>query len=106
MEMWFTVGFFISDFNFYGDVFLEGCWVRRAFKTEQLVTEYVWMWGFLFLMGILYTTMFALMRGWFLVDNTSSHWYNNWMPKHGDGEPVEETQEEKDSKAIANLLLL
>ena len=80
--------------------------MRTAFKAEQLVTEYIWLWGSSFLMGILYTTMFAVMRGWFIVENHTWHWYKNYMPRDGDDEPVEETEEEKDSKAIANLLLL
>ena len=80
--------------------------MRTAFKTEQLVTEYIWLWGSLILMGIFYTTMFAVMRGWFIVDNSTWHWYKNYGPRDDNGEPVEETEEEKDSKAIANLLLL
>jgi len=70
---------------------------------EQLVTEYVWLWGALLLMAILYTIMFAVMRGWFIVENGVWYWYQNYQPTF---EAVEETQEEQESRAIANLLLL
>jgi len=80
--------------------------VRTAFKTEQLVTEYIWLWGSLFFMIILYTIMFAVLRGWIIVDNAGWHWYKNYIPRDDDGAPVEETEDEKDSKAVANLLLL
>jgi len=57
-------------------------------------------------MTILYTIMFAVMRGWFIVDNGVWYWYRNYTPRYDTGQPVEELQEEKESKAIANLLLL
>ena len=69
-----TVRFSSSDPDFYVDVVLVGCWVRTAFRTDQLVTEYLWLWGSLFFMAILYTIMFAVMRGWFLIDNGAWHW--------------------------------
>jgi len=72
---------------------------------EQLVTEYVWLWGALLLMVILYTIMFAVMRGWFIVENGVWYWYKNYQPTSEARQPVEETQEEQESKAIANLLL-
>ena len=56
-------------------------------------------------MGILYTIMFAVMRGWFIVDN-GIHWYKDYNPSdRADSEEVE-TEEEKEMKAIANLMLL
>jgi len=52
----------------------------------------------------LYIVMFVVMRGWLIVDNGVWHWYK---PRDdGAGQPDEETQEERDSKAISNLLLL
>jgi hypothetical protein len=57
-------------------------------------------------MAILYTIMFAVMRGWFIVENGVWYWYKNYLPTYGARQPVEETQVEKDSKAMANLLLL
>jgi len=50
--------------------------------------------------------MFVVMRGWFIVDNGVWYWYKNYIPKGDGGQLVEETQEEKESKAIANMLLL
>jgi hypothetical protein len=50
--------------------------------------------------------MFVVMRGWFIVDNGVWYWHKNYMPTNNTSQLVEETQEEKDSKAIANLLLL
>jgi len=55
-------------------------------------------------MAILYTIMFAVMRGWFIIDN-GIHWYNNYNPSDNGLEEVE-TEEEKEMKAIANLMLL
>ena len=71
---------------------------------EQLVTEYLWVWGAAFLMAILYFTMFVVMRGWFIVDN-GVYWYKTYRQRYGTVKRVEETQDEKDSKAIANLML-
>jgi len=88
------------------DVFLKGCWVKQEFTVLQLVTEYIWLWASLILMAILYTIMCVVMRGWFIVDNGAWYWYKNYMPRHGADQPVEETEEEQESKAIANMLLL
>jgi len=52
----------------------------------------------------LYTIMFAVMRGWFVVDN-GIHWYKNYNPSDK-GQEEGETEEEKEMKAIANLMLL
>ena len=83
---------------------VQGCFVRKGFKTEQLVTEYLWMWTAAFLMAILYFTMFVVMRGWFIVDK-GVHWYKTYNWRQDADKSVEETQDEKDSKAIANLML-
>ena len=85
-EFWFSTGQLFS---------LKGCWIKSEFKTEQIVTEYLWVWLAAFLMAILYTIMFAVMRGWLNID------------KDGAGQPAEtETEEDRESKAIANLMLL
>ena len=55
-------------------------------------------------MGVLYTIMFAVMRGWFIIDN-GIHWYKNYNPSDPGLEEIE-TEDEKEMKAIANLLLL
>jgi hypothetical protein len=49
--------------------------------------------------------MFIVMRGWFVIN--SSVWDSNrsYLPRYGTGQHLEEMQEEKDSKAMANLLL-
>jgi len=93
---------FCSLLSYQFDV--QGCFVRQGFVTEQLVTEYLWVWGAAFLMAILYFTMFVVMRGWFIVDN-GVYWYKTYRRMYGNVQPVEETQDEKDSKAIANLML-
>jgi len=98
---------FIAHVNerFYGSVGYW-CWVRNVFKTEQLVTTYIWQWSALVFMAIFYTIMFAVLRGWFIVENGVWYWYKTYLQTYGARQPVEETEEEKDSKAIANLLLL
>jgi len=50
--------------------------------------------------------MFAVMRELIIVENGVWYWYRNHTPRSGAGRAAEKTQEEKDSKAIANLLLL
>jgi len=106
MEMWGIVSCVFSDCSpLFVDVFLKGCWVRKEFTALQLATEYIWLWVSLGL-TILYTIMFAVMRGWFIFDNGVWYWYRNYMPGHDDVQPVEEPQDEKESKAIANMLLL
>ena len=87
------------------DVFLKACGIRVEFKMERLIAQNMWVWMSLLLTTILYTIMFVVMRGWFIVDN-GVWYYRNYIPTYGAGQPVEETQQEKDSKAVANLLLL
>ena len=55
-------------------------------------------------MAVLYFTMFVVMRGWFIVDN-GVYLYKTYRRRYGIIKPVEETQDEKYSKAIANLML-
>ena len=83
---------------------VQGCFVQKGFKTEQLITEYLWIWGAAFLMAVLYFAMFVVMREWFIVDN-GVYWYKTYRRRYGTVKRVEETQDEKDSKAIANLML-
>ena len=70
----------------------------------MIMTEYLWVWMAAAVMVILYTIMFTVIRGWFIVDN-GIHWYKNYNPGHTGQEEIE-TEEEKEMKAIANLLLL
>lgn len=81
-----------------------GCWIEKPFKTEQVVTEYLWVWTAGVVMAILYTIMFVVIRGWFIIDN-GVHWYKNYKPSYPNA-PEVETDEEKQTKAIANLMLL
>ena len=55
-------------------------------------------------MAILYTIMFAVMRGWFNIDN-GIHWHENYNSSQ-EGVEEMETEEEKKMKEIANLMLL
>jgi hypothetical protein len=56
------------------------------------------------LMAILYVIMFVVMRGWFIIDN-GVYWHKNYRRRHSTVKPVEETQDERYSKMIANLML-
>jgi len=71
------------------------------------VTEYLWVWVAGFVMILLYGIMFLVMRGWFIIDD-GIHWHKSYAPSHlTTSKEIEiETEEEKTSKAIANLLLL
>jgi hypothetical protein len=85
-------------------IHISGCWISDDFKTEKIVTEYLWVWLAAVVMTILYSVMFAVMRGWFIIDN-GIHWYKNYNPSDIEKEEIE-TEEGKEMKAIANLLLL
>jgi len=74
--------------------------------TEQLVTQYLWLWVSCIIVIILYAIMSAVMREFIIIENGVWYWYKNRTPRSGAGRPAEETGEEKDSKATANLLLL
>ncbi|KAF8149493.1 hypothetical protein B0H34DRAFT_189084 [Crassisporium funariophilum] len=79
------------------------CWIVPEFKTEQIVTEYLWVWIAGFSMAILYTIMFLVIRGWFIIDN-GIHWHKTYEPvQEGAWEP--ETEEDKETKLIANSML-
>ncbi|KAH9484864.1 hypothetical protein JR316_0001766 [Psilocybe cubensis] len=80
------------------------CWILQEFKTEQIVTEYLWVWSAGILMVILYGIMFVVMRGWVILDDEGVHWYRNYRPQHANL-AVPETEEDKVSKEIANLML-
>ena len=51
----------------------------------------------------LYSIMFAVIRGWLVVDN-GIHWYKNYNPSDK-REEEGATEEDKEMKAIANLML-
>ena len=70
----------------------------------MILTEYIWTWLAAVLMAILYTIMYAVMRGWFIIDN-GIHWHENYNSSQQGVEEME-TEEEKDMKEIANLMLL
>jgi hypothetical protein len=55
-------------------------------------------------MIVLYTIMFLVIRGWFIIDN-GIHWHKNYNA-NGSNDAEPETDEEKQTKAIANLMLL
>jgi len=55
-------------------------------------------------MAILYTIMYAVLRGWLIVDR-GIHWYKNYNPSYSGKEEVE-TEEEKNMKEVARMLLL
>ena len=102
----------VSHVSFCGPVSyqidVKGCFVRTGFKTEQITSEYLWVWMAALLMTILYIVMFIVMREWVIVDEDGVwHWHKNYRLRHPLGAlgAVEETQDEKDSKATANLLL-
>ena len=60
------------------------------------MTEYLWVWLAAFVMGILYTIMFLVMRRLVII--------GTWG--HGTGQPAEmETEEGEGSNAVAKLML-
>jgi len=82
------------------------CWILSNFTAEQIVTEYLWVWIALIVMAILYPVMYVVMKGWFVVDDEGGwHWYKNYKPAYIGQPPVVETEEEKETKAVASLML-
>ena len=70
----------------------------------MIVTEYLWVWVAGGVMAILYTIMFAVIHGWFIIDD-GIHWYENYNLNHRRVEKIE-SEDEKEMKAIAKLMLL
>ena len=70
----------------------------------MIATEYLWEWVAAIIMAFLYTIMFVVMRGWFVIDD-GIYWYKNYNLNHK-GEEEMETEDEKEMKVIANLMLL
>jgi len=88
--------------------FLAGCDVKTRFRTEQLSTKYIWVWGSLCFMALIYTVIFAVMREWVIVENGVWYWYRNYdadQPAQGPEEdkPAQGPEEEND---IAKIFLL
>lgn len=81
-----------------------GCWIPSRFRTEQLLSEYLWVWLAAFSMIILYGIMFLVMRGFILIEN-GIHWRTSKNRVHLDLDEAE-TEDERETRAIANLLLL
>jgi hypothetical protein len=47
--------------------------------------------------------MYVVLKRWFIVDDNGVwHWHNNYVDP---GQPIEETEGERESKAIASLML-
>src|SRR5260221_13441009 len=42
----------------------KGCWIKPNYLAAQIVTEYLWVWLAGFVMLVLYSINFLLMRGW------------------------------------------
>ena len=90
--------------HFFYQVDVKGCFVRKGFLKEQITSEYLWLWIAGFLMTILYFIMFLVMREWFIVDEYGVwHWHKNYRLRHPGA--LQAVEGERDSRAIANLLL-
>ncbi|KAG2016373.1 hypothetical protein CC2G_009544 [Coprinopsis cinerea AmutBmut pab1-1] len=81
------------------------CWIRDEYKVELVVSEYLWVWLAAFLMVVLYTLMFLVMRGFIVVERgvrwRGSNGVNVNRHHHND----EMDEEERAVRTIANLLL-
>jgi hypothetical protein len=89
-----------------------GCWIRPEYETERIIFEYLWMWFAAFVMLILYGIIAIVMRGLLIIDGKKWRW--NWHQNARRSDRLrmdrlaldEEDEEERQSKAIANLMLL
>ncbi len=66
------------------------------------MTEYLWVFFAAFSMLVLYTIMFFVMHGWFIIDN-GIHWHKSY--NHGPVIIAPETAGDKEAKAIAKMML-
>jgi hypothetical protein len=87
-----------------------GCWVVPAFKVEQIVTEYLYMWIAAFVMLILYVAMFVVLKGYATYEEGSLR-----LGRRQSGGETGSTrsppdsyqdQGDDDSKSVAKMLLL
>lgn len=91
-----------------------GCWIHKEYDTEQIIFEYLWMWIAAFTMLILYGIIALVMRGTLVINGKK--WKFNWNQSARESQRDrlgmdmldldEQGEEERQSKAIANLMLL
>lgn len=91
-----------------------GCWIRAEYDTERIVFEYLWMWIAAFTMLILYGIIALVMRGTLVINGKK--WKFNWNRSARESQRDwfgmdmldldDQGEEERQSKAIANLMLL
>ncbi|TFK38107.1 hypothetical protein BDQ12DRAFT_683986 [Crucibulum laeve] len=99
-----TIGAATHKNNYYGDTDYW-CWIREEFKVERIVFEYLWMWLSAFIMLVLYGIIALVMRGILVVED-GVHWHTKKDHVKPDLSGAEEDDVyEKQSKAIANLML-
>ncbi|KAF9531285.1 hypothetical protein CPB83DRAFT_132739 [Crepidotus variabilis] len=81
------------------------CWILPKWKTEQIVTEYLWVWLAALSMLILYTIMYCVMKGWINIGKSLGAPLVVLDTVESGGPSVDDLEEEKRVKAIAKLLL-
>ncbi|KAH6906560.1 hypothetical protein BKA70DRAFT_1287996 [Coprinopsis sp. MPI-PUGE-AT-0042] len=98
-----------SDVRYYGSTGFW-CWVVPFFKTEQIVTEYLYMWIAAFFMLILYVAMFVVLKGYASFEDGSIRWgrkSNGEESSSARSTPnSDQYEDETESKDVAKMLLL
>ncbi|TFK18819.1 hypothetical protein FA15DRAFT_675005 [Coprinopsis marcescibilis] len=88
---------------YYGDTGYW-CWIYYHWRTEQIVSEYLWVWTAAILMGILYGIMFFVMRGFVAIEKGRVSWVGPRDRIKPDLDEAE-SEEEEENRYLANLLL-
>lgn len=81
-----------------------GCWIRPEFKTERIVCQYLWMWAAGGIMVVLYGLIAIVMRGIIVIED-GIHLAKNRSHVNLNSTATD-AEEDRASKAIANLMFL
>lgn len=98
------------DHLYYGDTGFW-CWIVPEWRTEQIVSEYAWVWTAAIAMVVLYGIMFLVMRGFMKVGNSLHFQASQRRQRRSAGgkeEDISESEsddEEEEMRAMANMLL-
>ncbi|TFK21879.1 hypothetical protein FA15DRAFT_672092 [Coprinopsis marcescibilis] len=80
------------------------CWIYSQRRTEQIVSEYLWVWTAAILMAVLYGFMFFVIRGFVVIEKGRVSWVSSRDRIKQELDEAE-SEEEEENRYLANLLL-